>query len=202
MDELWGNVKVGVRLLRRQPGFALVAVVVLALGIGANSAMFSLVNTLLFRPASIADPSTLVGCYSRSVKTPGSYRAFSYGEYAQVRSHNDVFRDVLAFNASLVGIEEGSSTRRAFAEIVSSTYFAPLGVPLARGRAFSAAEERPGAGIPVAVASDSYWRRLGSPADFLGRQVRVNGRDFTVVGIAPHGFTATTALISPELYPP
>ena len=121
MEELVSNIRLGLRLLRKQPGFSLVAIAVLALGIGANSAMFSLVNTLLFRPVAIQDPATLVGCYSRSVKSPDTYRGFSYSELTQVRERNTVFRDVVAYNVSLVGIEEGQTTRRSFAEMVTAT---------------------------------------------------------------------------------
>jgi predicted permease len=202
MDELVSNVKLGLRLLRKQPGFSAIAVGVLALGIGANSAMFSLVNTLLFRPVGVAEPSTLVGVFSRNVKSPDSYRAFSYAEYSLVRERNTAFRDLLAYDVALAGVEEGATTRRVLAELVSANFFATLGVPIARGRAFSSAEESPGSAAPVAIVSDSYWQRLGAPADMLGRSLRLDGRDFTVVGIAPRGFTSTTAMISPEIYLP
>jgi len=202
MEELVSNIRLGLRLLRKQPGFSLVAIAVLALGIGANSAMFSLVNTLLLRPVAIQDPATLVGCYSRSVKSPDTYRGFSYSELTQVRERNTVFRDVVAYNVSLVGIEEGQTTRRTFAEMVTANYFTVLGAPIAQGRGFSAAEERPGSGATVAIVSDSYWRKQGKPADMLGRTLRIDGRDFTVVGIARRGFTGTTAMVSPEVYLP
>jgi predicted permease len=108
----------------------------------------------------------------------------------------------MAHNMALVGITEGRQTRRAFADLVSSNYFATLGVPLFRGRSFSSAEERPSSQIPVAIVSYSFWKRSGADPDMLAKAVRVNGRDYQIVGIAPEGFTGTTALISSEIYLP
>ncbi|HET9766728.1 MAG TPA: ABC transporter permease, partial [Thermoanaerobaculia bacterium] len=202
MDNLLKNIRLGVRLLARQPGFTAIAVLVLALGIGANSAMFSIVNTLLFRPIAVRDAEALVGAYSRNIRKPDSFRAFSYAEYAELRSRNDVFSGVFAHNLGVVGVLEGDTTRRAFFDEVSANYFDVMGVPLFRGRAFTAAEERPGAGIPVAIVSHAFWEKRGADPAFVGKTLRLNGKLFTVVGIAPPRFTGTTAMVSPELYLP
>ncbi len=202
MEDLASNLKHGARLLAKQPAFTAVAVLVLALGIGANSAMFSLVNAFLFKPLLLRDPGSLVGCFSRSVAKPDAYRAFSYAEYAELRAHNAVFTDLVAHNLSMVGLLQGDTTRRVFADAVSSNYFTTLGVSLYRGRSFTPAEERPGSGIAVAIVSYPFWRRSGADPDLAGKTLRINGRLFTVVGIAPRGFTGTTAMISPELYLP
>ena len=101
----------------------------------------------------------------------------------------------------MVGLTEGDSTRRLFADMVSSNYFDTMGVPLFRGRVFTAEEERPGSEMPVVIVSYSFWRHHGAGA-ILGRQLRLNGRLFTVIGITAEGFTGTTALISAELYVP
>jgi putative ABC transport system permease protein len=202
MDNLLKNVRLGVRLLARQPGFTAIAVLVLALGIGANSAMFSIVNTLLFRPIAVRDAEALVGVYSRNVAKPDRFRAFSYAEYAELRSRNDVFSGAFAHNLGVVGVLEGDTTRRAFFDEVSANYFDVMGVPLFRGRAFTAAEERPGAGIPVAIVSHAFWEKRGADPAFVGKALRLNGKLFTVVGIAPPRFTGTTAMVSPELYLP
>jgi hypothetical protein len=89
-----------------------------------------------------------------------------------------------------------------FAELVSSNYFATLAVPLAAGREFNAAEERPGANIPVVIVNYERWRQAGFSPDYVGRTVKINARDFTVVGVAPRGFTGTMALIAPEFWLP
>ncbi|HEV8239038.1 MAG TPA: ABC transporter permease [Thermoanaerobaculia bacterium] len=202
MEKLLQNVRLGARLLWRQPGFTAVAVVVLALGIGANSAMFSIVNTLLFRPLPFPDPAALAGVYSRSVARPDAYRAFSYGEFTELRQRGDVFTGVFAHNLGAVGLLEGETTRRVFFDEVSANYFDVMGVPPLRGRAFTAAEERPGAGIPVAIVSHAFWQKRGSDPRMVGQTLRINGTLFTVVGIAPRAFTGTTAMVSPELYLP
>jgi predicted permease len=202
MTNLGQYLRQAFRLLRQQPAFSAMAILVLALGIGANAAMFTVVNTFLFKPLVVERPEELVGCYSRSLQKPDDYRAFSYVEYAQVRAHNDVFVDLMAHNLSMVGLLEGETTRRVFADSVSSNYFSIFGVSLFRGRGFSAEEERPASGIPVVIVSHPFWKRRGSDPELIGKTLSINGRAFTVVGIAPPGFTGTTALVSPELYLP
>jgi predicted permease len=196
------DLKHSLRLLVKNPAFTLVAVVVLALGIGVNTAIFTLVNALLLRPVTGVAADRLVGVYSRDRAKAGAYRAFSYPEYADLRSGSDVFDELMAHNFAMVGLREGDATRRIFADLVSSNYFATLGVHLSAGRAFSPEEEAPGAGIPVVVVSRGFWKKAGSPADLVGRLVRLNGLDFTVVGIAPEGFSGTMALLSPEVWLP
>jgi predicted permease len=191
-----------VRMLSKRPGFTAAAVAVLALGIGANTAIFTLVNGFLLRPLLIREPDRLAGCYSRDTRKPGAYRAFSYPNYADLRDRNPVFTNLAAHNMAMVGLAEGDSTRRVFADMVSSNYFETFGVPLWRGRAFTAAEERPGSGAAVAIVSYPYWKKTGADSQFLGKTVRLNGRLFTVVGIAAEGFSGSTALLSPEVYVP
>jgi len=189
-------------MMRTKPGFTLAAVTVLALGIGANSAIFSLVNAFLLKPMLIHEPDRLVGLFSRDVHRPDSYRGFSYPNYADIRESNPVFSSVMAHNMAMVGVAEGDTTRRAFADLVSSNYFSTLEVPLYRGRTFTAEEERPGSAQAVAIACYSYWKKHGADPEFVGKTVRVNAHVFTIVGIAADGFTGTTAMISPELYLP
>ena len=201
MLQLLQDLRHSLRLLRRTPGFTAVAVLVLALGIGANTAVFSIVNALLLKPLP-GHVGELVGVFSKDRTKPDSYRGFSYPAYTDLRDHNDVFEGLMAHTFALVGVREGDSTRRTFAAVVSSNYFTTLGVPLAAGRAFSAEEERPGAAIPVAIASDGLWRRAGGDPTFLGSTVTVNATAVTIVGIAPPGFTGTMAIASPDLWFP
>jgi predicted permease len=188
------DLRFGFRTLLKTPGFTAVAVAVLALGIGANTAMFTVVNTLLLRPlAGRADE--LVGLYSHDRTKPDSFRAFSYPNYTDIRDGNDLFDGLMAHTFSMVGVPNGDGMRQTFVEVVSSNYFDTLGAPLAAGRAFTRDEERPGARLPVAIVR--YDR-----ADLLGKTIKVNAIDFTVVGIAPPGFTGTMALIAPEMWLP
>ena len=202
MRNLIQDIRYGVRMLFKQPGFSLAAVVVLALGIGGSTAMFSIVDALLLKPLVIQKPDQIVGCFSRDTQKPDSYRAFSYPNYADLRADNGVFSSLAAHNLALVGIKEGDTTRRAFSDIVTSNYFETLGVPLFRGRTFTAEEEQPGSGIPSLIVSYSSWRKSGADPNLLGKTRQINGRIFTIVGISAKGFTGTNAMISPENYLP
>ena len=204
MRNLLRDVRLGARMFRKNIGFTCAAVTVLALGIGANSAIFSLVNAFLFKPLMIQAPAALVGCYSRDTHK-SEYRAFSYADYTDLRDQNDgVFSSLTAHNLAMVGVSEGNgdTTRRVFADMVASNYFATFGVPLSQGRVFTAEEERPGSAVPVAIVSYPYWKKSGSDPRVLGSSIQINGRIYTIVGVAAQGFTGTTAMISPEVYLP
>jgi predicted permease len=196
------DIRYAARVLRKAPGFTAVAVVTLAMGIGANTAIFSLANALLLQPLKILNPEEIVGCYSVDTHKPDASRAFSYPNYADLRDKNSVFSKLAAHNMASVGLTEGDTTRRVPADIVSSNYFDTMGVPLFKGRTFTAAEEKPGAGIPSAIVSYSYWEKHGSDPELVGKALRINGRMFTVAGITAEGFTGTMALFSSELYLP
>jgi predicted permease len=206
VNNLLRDARLGARMFRKNLGFTCAAITVLALGIGANSAIFSLVNAFLFKPLMIQSPSSLVGVYSRDTHK-SDYRAFSYADYTQLRDsdrNSNIFTSLLAHNLAMVGVSEagGTNTRRVFADMVSSNYFATFGVPLAQGRPFTAEEERPGAAIPVAIVSYPYWKKSGADPRVLGSTIQINGRIYTIVGVAAQGFTGTTALISPQVYLP
>jgi predicted permease len=204
------NFSHGIRVLAKRPGFTAAAVLVLALGIGANAAIFSLVNAFLLKPLAIQKPEELVGLYSRDTRKPDTYRAFSYPDFVDLRGQSGgqsggqggVFRTLAAHNLAMVGLTEGDSTRRLFVDLVSSNYFDTMGVRLLRGRVFTAEEERPGSPGTVVIVSYSFWKRHGADAAMPGGSLRLNGRLFTVVGVTPEGFTGTTALVSAELYAP
>jgi len=202
METILRDIRYAARGLRKAPGFTAVAVLTLALGIGANTAIFSLVNTVLLKPLNIQNPKEIVGCYSVDIHKPEASRAFSYPNYADLREKNSVFSNLAAHSPAQVGLTEGDTTRHVFADVVSSNYFATMGVPLFRGRPFTAAEEKPDAGIPVAIVSYSYWQKHGSDPELPGKTLRINGKIFTVVGITPRGFTGTVPLFSSDLYLP
>src|SRR5881396_505880 len=194
--------KFAFRQLLKAPGFTTAAVTVLALGIGVNTAVFSLVNTLFFAPPAYARPHEVVQLFSQDKKNPKKFRGFSYPTYLDIRKQNTVFSDAMSFNLSLIGIGQKGDTRRAFAAIVSSNYFSVLGVPLARGRAFLPEEETPGRNAPVAIVSYRYWQKQDLDPRVIGSQVLINGRSFTIVGITPKRFTGTMQILSPEVWLP
>ncbi len=201
MAYLWQDVRYGMRMLAGRPGFTSAAVLVLALGIGANSAVFSLVNAFLLKPLQVHKPKELAGLYSRDTKHPDAYRAFSYPNYIDIRDHNQAFASLAALNMALVGIQEGDNTRRALATVVSSNYFSTLGITMLKGRAFLPQEEEPGGDL-TAIVTYPFWKKKGQDPDLVGKPVRINGHVFTIVGITPQGFTGTMALLSPDIFVP
>jgi predicted permease len=192
--------KFAFRQLLKAPGFTIAAVIVLALGIGANSAVFNFVNTLFFAPPAYTRPHELVQVFSQDKKSPKTYRGFSYPTYRDICEQNNVFTDAMAYNLALVGIGQKGDTRRAFAAIVSSNYFSVLGVRPELGRVFLPEEETPGGGTPVAIVSNAYWQKHNQPA--LGSPLVINGRPFTIVGVLPKGFTGTLQIFSAEVWLP
>ncbi len=202
LESLARDLRFALRMLAKAPGFTAVAVLTLALGIGVNTAIFSVVREMVFSPRPYTNESQVVQLYTQGRKDRNSFRMFSYPTYRDLREQNTVFSGVLAHNLTMVGVGEGESTRRTFAAIISSNYFSTLGVPLAQGRAFLPAEENPSSATPVVIASHLYWKKTGSDPQLVGKTIRVNERQFTVVGITPEHFTGTMMLFGPELYFP
>jgi len=194
--------KFAFRQLLKAPAFTIAAATVLALGIGVNTAVFSVVNTLFFAPPAYSKPYEMVQLFSQDKKDPKKFRGFSYPTYLDIRDQNSVLSDVMGFNVAFVGLGQKGDTRRAFSAIVTSNYFSVLGVQLARGRAFFPEEETPGHNAPVAIVSYSYWEKHNLDPGVLGSQLLINGRSFTVVGIAPKGFVGTMQILSPEVWLP
>ena len=198
---MFNDLKLSLRHLRRTPGFVAAAASVLALGIGLNAVMFSLCWLFAFSGRPFHDPDALVQLYSRNAEEPDSYRAFSYGAYRTIAERPDLFTGVTAHQMAVVGVRDGGDARRALAGVVSANYFDVLGVSL-RGRGFTPEEDRPGTDPTVVIASHAFWKRHGRDPGLLGSEVRVNERLFTVVGIAPEGFTGSMAVFGPELFFP
>jgi putative ABC transport system permease protein len=182
--------------------FTAAAVIVLALGIGANTAIFSLINTMLFQPPHYAKASEILQVFSQNKKDPKSFRGFSYPTYLDIREQNGVFSGLMAHNLAMVGVGEKESTRRAFTDVVSANYFSVLGVMPIQGRTFRLEEETPGRGAAVAIVSYNYWKKQGLSPAMLGSTITIDSRPFTVVGILPQGFTGTTQIFSPEIFLP
>src|SRR5438876_8874400 len=196
------DLRFAVRQLFKAPGFTIAAVTVLALGIGVNTAVFSLVNTLFFAPPAYTKPHEMVQLFSQDKKDLKKFRGFSYPTYLDIREQNTVFSDTMSFNLALIGLGQKGDTRRAFGGIVSSNYFSVLGVPLARGRTFLPEEETLGRNAPVAIVSYAYWQKHNLDPAVLGSELLVNCHPFTVVGIAPRGFTGTLQIFSVEVWLP
>jgi putative ABC transport system permease protein len=201
LDDFVQDTRFALRTLRQSPGFALTAVVTLALGIGVNIGMFSLVNGLLLRPL-YHRPGEVVEVSSRSTSPSRESRGLSYRNYLDVREGTtDIFANLAASSTIFVGLDVGEGPRRSMASEVTANYFQTLGASLALGRPFTTEEERPGADIPVAIISHALWQQGGADSNTLGRHVQINGAQFTVIGVTAEGFTGT-GIPGPEVWLP
>jgi hypothetical protein len=200
LDDLGRNFRLALRLLAKQPGFTAIAVLTLALAIGANSTIFSVVNGFLLRPVVNEDSGGYVGVHIASRDASRQFRPFSHQEFKVLREARGPFADVAALSFSQVGLTDDNGLRRSFAFLVSENFFSLGGVKPIAGRFFDESETRPNASSHVVVASYELWRRHGNRPDFIGSELRINDRSFTVIGVAPEGFSGVTAILAPELW--
>ncbi len=195
------------RMLRKSPGITAVAVLSLALGIGANTAIFSVVNAILLTLLPVKAPQQL---YVVARPFPeGPSPSWNYPDYIAMRDRNTVFTELAGYSLGLeaVGVQAGNSTASA-AELthgifVSGNFFGVLGVTPAIGRTFNAADDRAPGASPYVVLSYAYWQgRFAGDNRIVGRAVRLNGYPFTVIGVAPRGFTGLDVALKPDLFMP
>jgi putative ABC transport system permease protein len=183
------DVRYGLRMLVKSPGFSLVAVLSLALGIGANTAIFSLVNAVLLRPLPVSDPQRLITVSTTDQKNPGNL-PLSHLNFKDLRAQNSVLTDMAAFTFNQVNYSTGEQSEQILVQLVTANYFTMLGTEPALGRAFRPEEETTAA--PVAVISAGFWQRsLGSDPNVVGRTVTLNRVPYTVIGVAPKHFAGT-----------
>jgi putative ABC transport system permease protein len=209
MDTLLQDVRYGIRMLLKSPAFTAVAVVMLALGIGVNTAIFSLTDQVLLRELPVQRPQELVVLRSPGDK-PGhtssdgdDAASFSYPLYKELHAQNPAFSGLLARYAVPLSVAGQGSTERAHGELVSGNYFEVLGVPPTLGRVFSAQDETAPGANPVAVLSYGYWaRRFGRDPAILNQQFTVNGSVLTVVGVACAAFTGVQIGQVPDVFIP
>jgi len=192
-----------VRQLCKSPGFTLLAIVTLALSIGVNSAIFALVNGVVLRPMIPLRASEVVGIFTARQNASHDYRQFSHTEYRDLRENSgDLFVDLAALEFGVAGIGRDHEMRRSFAFLTSENFFSLMGVQPVRGRFYTAEECRPNANIPVVVASYAFWKRMGGRNDFIGSNLQINGRPYTVIGVTPDGFSGVSALVAPDVWLP
>lgn len=199
----WQDFRYALRTLRRSPGFALVAVLTLALGVGANTTIFSVVNAVLLRPpAQVREPGRLVQVYTSDYSGP-RYGASSYADYLDFRDGATGLEGLAAFAPSPINFSTGGSASRVWGEEVSANYFSVLGVAPVLGRIFVPDAGDARGAEPVAVLSYALWQRaFGADSGVVGREVRVNGYPFTVIGIAPRRFSGSIRGVQADIWVP
>jgi putative ABC transport system permease protein len=192
LDTAWHDARLAVRSLRRSPTLATTIVITLALGIGANAAIFSVVNSLLLRPLPIADPDRLMTISFDSAIARGNTAGFgwSLAMWENLQPHASLFDGALAWTPAQFDLAEGGERQLIEGVFTSPRYFEVLGVPAVRGRTFTAEDDRPGGGAdgPVAVISYGLWQRRFSGAEVIGAPLAVDGVTVTIVGVTPPGF--------------
>jgi len=191
---LMQDLRFGARQLRANPGFTAVAVLSLALGIGANSAIFQLVDAVRLRTLPVRDPQELVTIdFAKGSNRSGNFSTRSARltsiQWEQLQSHADPFSGVLAWSATRFNLMQGGEARYAEGVYVSGEYFRVLGVNALAGRTLTAADDRPGCGTPAAVISYGFWQReFGGDRSAIGREVSLDSRKFPIVGVTPAPF--------------
>ncbi len=208
MERFWRDISFGFRTLTRSPTFTAAAVLSLALGIGVNTAIFTVINTLFLNPLPVQRVSELAAVYTtdsnQNVAGVGAVFQVSYPNYKDYRDRNSLFSSLAAYSfPSPISVVMGQGTEQLFVELVTGNYFSTLGVGAALGSVISPADDAAPGQSPVIVLSHGAWERLfGGDANIVGRRLTANGTAFTVIGVAPDGFRGVNSLFGPDGWVP
>lgn len=196
------DVRYGLRVLAKHPGFTAIAVITLALGIGANIALFSVLNGLFLRPLAVRNPSRLVELAFGQRGAFGEFN-FSYPDFQDIRDQETSFSGMLAYRVEFDGLSDGRQVDRVAASFVTGNYFTLLGLKPALGRLISPSEGNVSGSNPDLVLGYFYWKsRFASDPGVIGRQVRLNGHLVTIVGVAPKDFRGLLSVVDMQAYLP
>lgn len=204
IDDFARDFRYAVRILRKSPGFTIVALFSLALGIGVNTALFSLVEAALFPPFAVAQPSKLINIYPSSI-AHGGYRSTSYPDYSYFRDNSHTLSEIAAYSRLSPSWTHDDRTELLPIEVVSDNYFSVLGVKVILGNTFSSNGALSSGRDPSAVISYRFWQqRFGSDSNIIGKTIILNGSSFTIIGIAPAMFDGVDISwgAQPELWVP
>ncbi|HTG14657.1 MAG TPA: ABC transporter permease, partial [Blastocatellia bacterium] len=188
METLLLDLRFGVRTLAKNLGFTIVAVVALALGTGANSAIFSVVNAVLLRPLSYGEPDRVMMIWGHNTKIGDRQNSISTPDFNDYREQNTVFEQMASFVYQDFNLTGGDEPEHAQGTMVSSNFFDALGVKATVGRTFSPNDEQPGANRVVVISNGLWKRRFGAAQSIPGQTISVNDASFTVIGVTPPDF--------------
>ncbi len=201
LDRLLQDVRYGLRQLRRSPGFTLTAVLTLALGIGANTAIFSAVSAVLFRSLPVRNPGQVVSF--QNTNGNAMFNTFSFPNYRDIRDRSTAFSDVIAYRFAPVALSHDGINQRVWCYMVTGNYFTGLGLVPHLGRLLTPEDDLAPGAHPVAVVGYESWKnRFGGRPDIVGREFIINRRSYTIVGVGPKGFTGTETIAAPEIWFP
>jgi putative ABC transport system permease protein len=202
MQTLWQDLRYGARMLLRNPGFTLVAMLTLALGIGANTAIFSFVNSLFLRPLAVANPEQVMRLYAEESRG-SKFDTFSYPNYVDLRDRSQTLQTLAAHGYTDASVGLGAGAEDTSGEVVTGNYFNLLGVNAALGRTLLPEDDLTPGANPVVVISNAFWQsRLGADKNAVGRKLYINGHPFTVVGVMPEGFKGTYQTFTADFWAP
>src|SRR6267142_2117878 len=202
METLLKDITYGIRTLIKSPGFTIVAIVALTLGIGANTAIFSVVNSVLLRPLPYSDPSRLVQLWEANVAKARNEIPASYPNFADWRDQNHVFEHVVAYSDWSFNLTGSGEPERIRSAIVSPAFFTVLGINPIRGRVFLSGEDEKGMDLVVVISENLWQRRFNSDPNIVGRSLNLDDKTFTVVGVISRGVQAPLMSDEIELWAP
>lgn len=203
MNGIYQDLRYAARMLRKNPGFSLIVVATLALGIGANAAMFSLTDRVLLQRLPVSNPDQLAVMSTRSPSDPEPVDSFSYPMYQDLRDRNDVFSGVIARGGAQMNVSYGDENTRVSADLVSGNYFDVLGVRPWAGRLLTQDDDRNPGAHPVAVISYAFWeKRFGKDPGIIGKTFLANEHPLTVLGVTPPGFYGVYLSGAPDVWVP
>ena len=202
IDALRGDLRYSMRQLRKYPVFTAAAVLTLALGVGPNATMATIISSV-FRPLPVADAHQMTVLSTTLSGNPRIWQRLAFADYQDYKTSSAAFSDMAAWDLTPVGLTADGQTDRLVATAVSGSYFSTLRLDPAAGRLILPSDGELGGSEPIVVLSHSYWnRRFGGSASVVGREVRIDGRPFTVIGVAPENFHGTFTLLSSDAYLP
>jgi predicted permease len=201
LADLWQDLRYGARMLLKQPGFTAIAVLTLTLGIGANAAVFSIINAVVFRPRPVAQPERLVELYRGDAREP--YQNFAYQDFLIFRDQGEVFSGLAAYSLRQFKLGGADEIEQVHGEVVSGNYFDLLGVNAFIGRTFLPEEDQSPGARPVVVISHELWRRrFGADPALIGKTITLNHQALTVIGVAPPQYTGMLRGLAIDLWIP
>ena len=205
LETLWQDIRYGVRMLQKNPGFTLVAVITLALGIGANTAIFSVINSLMFKPLPVKAPQELVDVYNTPPKDEAvlQYIPLAYPDLEDYWSQSKLLSGFLGYAPAPVALERAGDSEMVPAEEVTGNYFHELGVRMRLGNGFNEAQDRVTGTDAEAILSYAMWQgQFASDPNIIGKTITLNGHPMTVAGVAPWDFHGLLRGVAPKLWIP